>query len=216
MQDTSQKCRFYIVRHGETEWNMAHRMQGQQDSPLTEEGIRQAYERGTTFKDLEFADAFSSDLFRAQRTAEVVTADHDLVVKTTQLLRERSFGQYEGRRFEDYQTELRQFLEAREALSETEQWAFKPAPDIESDSEIVERMMQFIRETAVAYPGKNVLVVAHGGIMRATLHHLGFYDRLQWKHTGGAVKNLGYFVLESDGIDFTITETVGIVKPEDL
>lgn len=216
MQETSQKCRFYIVRHGETEWNTQHKMQGHMDSPLTEVGIRQAYERAVSFKDLQFADAFSSDLFRAKRTAEVVLADHALVVKTTLLLRERCFGKFEGKHFTQYQEELQDLLEAREALSEEQQFAYKLAPDIESDAEVVGRMMQFIRETAVAYPGKNVLVVAHGGIMRAVLHHLGFYSKAQWKKTIGVVKNLGYFVLESDGADFIITQTVDITKPEEL
>lgn len=207
MNTQKQICTFYIIRHGETEWNTQGRMQGHMDSPLTEEGIRQAYARSQSLKDVDFVDAFSSDLFRAQRTAEILAADHNLVVKTNQLLRERCFGSYEGETVQKYQEELRELLEARESLTEEEQFKYKLKEDIESDEEVVTRMLTFLRETAVAYPGKNVLVVAHGGIMRILLVHLG----LVFAQKGyGVVDNLGYFKLESDGSDFTVVETVGI------
>ena len=203
-------CRFYIVRHGQTEWNNARIIQGQLDSPLTEEGIRQAAERSKTFKDIEFADAFASDLFRAHKTAEIIAADHTLAVKTNQLLRERSFGSFDGKHADVFYQELRELLEHRESLSEDKKFAYKLRDDIESDQEVCERMITFLRETAVAYPDKNVLVVAHGGIMRALLFKLGFgtYEELGVD----AIDNLGYVVVESDGVDFFVKETQGIKK----
>ena len=201
-------CTFYIVRHGETEWNVAGKLQGHHDSPLTEAGIRQAMERSGTFKNMKFADAFSSDIFRAQRTAEIISADHQLVVKTSQLLRERSFGTYEGWEYQQFQDELKEALELRESLSEEEQFAQHLAPEVESDAEIAERMIQFLRETAVAYPGKNVLVVSHGGIIKATLQKIG---ALEHSHPSAArIQNLGYAVIDSDGVDFFVRELQGI------
>ncbi len=201
-------CTFYIVRHGETEWNVAGKLQGHHDSPLTEAGIRQAMERSQTFQDLHFADAFSSDIFRAQRTAEIITADHQLVIKTSQLLRERRLGKYEGWEYQQFQDELRETLEKREALSEEEQFAHHLAPEIESDAEIAERMIQFLRETAVAYPGKKVLVVSHGGIIKATLQKIGALGN---SHPSAArIQNLGYAVIDSDGVDFFVKELNGI------
>lgn len=208
MSFSTPPCRFYIVRHGETEWNQQGRLQGQQDSPLTEAGIRQAVERSQTFRDIEFADAFSSDLFRTQRTAELLTADRQLAIKTTQLLRERSFGTFEGATYAVWQTELQKSLEEREALSEEGKFQHKHAPDIESDEEISTRMLTFIRQTAVAYPDQNVLVVAHGGIMRATLNKLAF--TLPSFPKVGHVQNLGYFVLQSDGVEFNLLKYEGL------
>jgi broad specificity phosphatase PhoE len=73
-------CTFYITRHGETVWNIQQRMQGQQDSPLTENGILQAKAAAEKLKKIHFDHAFSSDLLRARRTAEIIAADHDLAI----------------------------------------------------------------------------------------------------------------------------------------
>ena len=80
----------------------------------------------------------------------------------------------------------------------------------ESNTEIATRFITFLREIAATYLGKNVLIVCHGSIMRATLMRLGFatYDTLP----SGNIENTGYFVLESDGVDFFVKETVGINK----
>ncbi len=203
-------CTFYIVRHGETQWNRAGILQGQKDSPLTEEALRAAAKRSKDFKKIDFADAFSSDLFRSQRTAEIIAAEHKLAVTTNKLIRERAFGEYDGMKITEFREKLREKIEYRESLSEKEQFSHKLRDDIESDEEIVTRLITFIRETAIAYPDKNVLVVAHGAIMRAFLIHLGFGNYQELAH--GAISNLGYFVLESDGVEFFIKKTAGINK----
>lgn len=203
-------CHFYIVRHGETEWNQQGRLQGQQDSPLTENGIRQAAERSVTFQNIEFADAFSSDLFRAQRTAEIVVAERQITIKTTQLLRERAFGQFEGIKYEEWQSQLQQSLEERESLTEEGKFYHKHAPDIESDEETSTRMLTFIRQTAIAYPGQKVLVVAHGGIMRATLAKLAF--TIPQIPKVATIQNVGYFILASDGVEFELIEHEGLLE----
>lgn len=203
-------CRIYLVRHGQTEANKTGVLQGHLDSPLTEEGIRQAVARSQTFRDIDFADAFASDLFRAEKTAQIILADRELAVQTTQLLRERSFGSFDGVKIESFLTELRELLEYRESLGEEERYQYKLAPDIDSDQEIAERMLVFLRQTAVAYPGKNVLAVAHGGIMRAILIKLGYGTSSQLEP--GCVTNLGFVVIDSDGVDFFIRQTKGVIK----
>ncbi|HEX7018289.1 MAG TPA: histidine phosphatase family protein [Patescibacteria group bacterium] len=201
-------CTFYIVRHGETEGNKQGILQGHNDTPLTEEGIRQAAERSATFKDIKFADAFSSDLFRTQHTAEIVLAERQLAVKTTQLLRERSHGIYDGQKYEVYNQELKELLEAREALSEEERFRHKIRDDIESDEEIMTRFLTFVRQTAVAYPHQNVLVVTHGGMIKTLLIHLGYVKAAQLHH--GSISNLSYLVMNSDGVEFEVVRTEGI------
>jgi len=185
-------------------------IQGHVDLPLTEKGVRQAAERSATLKHLKFADAFSSDLFRAKHTAEVIAADHALTVKTTELLREQNFGKYNGISFERYLTELHDLLEYRESLSENGRMQFRIADDAESYQEMIERLLQFFRPAALAYPGKNVLVVSHGGLMRLLLVYLGWAEHGELPP--GAVTNAGLIVLQSDGIEFWVEHVDGVVK----
>jgi 2,3-bisphosphoglycerate-dependent phosphoglycerate mutase len=203
-------CTIYVIRHGETEWNIAQKMQGQHDSPLTPAGIEQAKQRAKTLAHINFAEIFSSDLLRAKRTAEIIALEHQITVKTSQLIRERNFGKYEGIEISAYRKALQGLLQKSETLSEKEQFALKLDDDIESDEEISTRMIQFLREVAVAYPGKTIGIVCHGGIMRATLIHLGYGTFKELQH--GAIENVGYYVLEADGVDFFIKSTDGISK----
>src|SRR5258708_18492 len=87
---------FYMVRHGQTDWNKQHRLQGTVDNSLNEMGEQQAKELADVLKDVSFDLAFSSDLLRAKRTAEIIVLEKKLHVATTGLLRERSFGKHEG------------------------------------------------------------------------------------------------------------------------
>lgn len=203
-------CRFYIVRHGQTEWNRQHRIQGQKDSPLTDEGINQAEQLAKKLKEIEFADIYSSDLLRAQRTAEIVALERKSVVKTSQLLREISFGQIEGKKYQQFRQELRQVLEAREKMEK--QVRFKTPIDkgVESDEQVVKRFLLFLRQTALAYLGENVLIVSHGGVIRSLLIYFDYGDYQSLPH--GCVSNAGYLVIESDGIDFFLKEVNGVNK----
>lgn len=205
-------CTIYLVRHGETEWNVKCLMQGHEDSPLTGEGIKQAKELAAKLKKIKFAAVFSSDLLRAKRTAEIITLEKKLAVKTTKLLRERSFGRFEGKTYQEYGNELKQMFEKVEELNEKQKLQFKPATNIESYEEIFKRLNLFLREVSIAYPGKNILVVAHGGVIKAFLIHLGFakYQELP----AGTIKNTAYVKLLSDGTDYFIKETFGIEKVE--
>ena len=189
--------------------NVKRILQGHSDFPLTEEGIKQVSILAKKLANIRFDHAFSSDLLRAKRTAEIIVLEHKLIVNTKKLLRERTFGRLEGRPYDDYERKkLRDAVLKYESLQDKEKFSFKFREDIESDEEIVMRFLVFLREVSIAYIGKNVLVVSHGGIMRALLIHLGFgtYKTLQ----PGAIKNLGYFKLESDGVVFFIKETEGI------
>lgn len=197
---------FYIVRHGQTDWNVAEIMQGSSDSTLTEEGIKGAKELGKTFKHIKFDLAYSSDLSRSKRTAEIILLERKIALLSTKLIRERAYGEFEGKHNSNY----KKVNEILKKLTDEERYSYKYSEGIESDKEIVERFMTFIREVAVANPGKTVLVVSHGGIMRAILVKLGFgtHDELRT----GSVRNMGWFKLETDGVDFYIKETKNI-KP---
>src|ERR1041385_1316907 len=87
---------FYLIRHGQTDWNKEHLLQGIVDNVLNEAGERQAKELAKTLHHVHFDLAFSSDLLRAKRTAEIILLEKKVHVETTKLLRERAFGKHEG------------------------------------------------------------------------------------------------------------------------
>ncbi len=198
-------CTFYIVRHGETEWNVQRRLQGHGNSALTKNGKQQIKALRTSLRDTTFDAIYSSDLARTQQTADILNIERRLAINTTELIRERSFGTHEGKLVEEYQREIRHLLDEYESLSEEQKFSFK-YPGVESDEEVISRFIRFLRETAVAYPGKKILVVSHGGAMRALLVHLGFSTYTEDLY----VNNAAYAVIESDGTDFFIKKTEGI------
>lgn len=193
-------CTIYLVRHGQTEWNIKGLIQGHTDSPLTLEGQKQASSLAKEFKTRKFDAVFSSDLLRAKRTAEIIALEHRLIVETTKALRERRFGKLEGRLHEE--------LKILKELMEKAQLSGYRTLGIETDDEMISRLITFLREIAVAYLGKTVLVVSHGGMMRNLLVHLGLstYDKLPHK----SVANTAYIKLTSDGVDFFVKETKGV------
>ena len=92
-------CTLYIVRHGETEWNVKKIIQGNEDIPLNKKGESQAKELAKKLRHIKFDVIFSSDLIRAKRTAEIINIEKKLIVQTTKALKERYFGKYQGKSF---------------------------------------------------------------------------------------------------------------------
>lgn len=86
----------YIMRHGKTDWNVMHKLQGQTDIPLNEEGIAMAKEAALNCRDTHFDICFCSPLIRARMTAETVLKDRDIPVVYDDRLKEMCFGEYEG------------------------------------------------------------------------------------------------------------------------
>ncbi|HAO64442.1 TPA: hypothetical protein DCQ44_00475 [Candidatus Taylorbacteria bacterium] len=209
-----QKTTFYIVRHGETEFNVSGIMQGHTDSPLTEKGQEQAKLVGNALKDIDFDLVFSSDLLRAKRTAEIMLLEKKLAINTTELLRERSYGRYDGRSATEYREENKEMLAKIVDLEWSERSKIKFSPDAESDHEVVSRFTLFLREAAVTYAGKKVLIVTHGGTMRSFLVQIGWGTAKELP--GGCIQNTGYVKLVSDGIDFEIQEVVGVGRSESV
>jgi broad specificity phosphatase PhoE len=200
----------YLVRHGQTEWNVKGLAQGHLDSSLTQEGIKQAQEISQKLKHIRFADIFSSDLLRAKRTADIVAQEHKLIVKTTKLLRERTFGKYEGKPYKDFHDAFNMLLKKYQNISDKEKTKLKLAQNIDSIDEIMSRLFVFLREIALSYINKKVLVITHGGVMRHLLIHLAFGNEKSL--SPGSISNTAIIKLESDGVDFFVKETNGINK----
>ncbi len=112
---------------------------------------------------------------------------------------------------EELTNNFNHIFEQLKTLPEDEQWRHKLSPDIESHEELISRFITKLREIAVAYTGKNVLVVSHGGPIRYLLMHLGYakFGSLP----AHSFSNAGYIKVLCDGIDFEVKEVKGIRKP---
>jgi broad specificity phosphatase PhoE len=164
----------YYVRHGETDWNLAGRLQGSHDPALNALGRRQAGVCADILRDLIEREGRSpldypyvaSPLQRARQTAEIMRAALGLApgdYNVDPRLREISFGEWEGLTFRDVRSHAPQALAARER----NKWEFVP-PGGESYAQVALRM----REWYGALDGDTV-VIAHGGTARALIAVLG-------------------------------------------
>jgi len=201
-------CNLYLVRHGETEWNVKNIIQGQSNSNLTDKGIEQAKSTGEELKDIHFDAIFSSDSTRAHDTAKIIKLDRELMIETSQLLRERNFGKFEGKHGSEFLEAFRKKLKEKETLSDEEEWNFTVSDDIETDEMIASRFIMKLREIAVAYTNKTVLVVSHGGPTKMFLAKIGYATRQEL--ISGSLKNAGYINVLSDGVDFFIQKVKGV------
>lgn len=198
----------YLVRHGQTTWNAEGRIQGHQNSVLTESGRSQVAALADKLADIHFDALYSSDLARAYQSAEILAAKRQLVILTSQALRERSSGRLEGQLRHEIKEELDAIWQAINQLPPEERWHARVAEDAESEAEVMARFIPFIREIAVAHDGQSVLVVSHGALIRTFLVHLGSYTYDEMK--GADFSNAGYVVFQSDGIEFKVEQIVGL------
>ena len=95
------KTTVYVTRHGETEWNVAKRMQGRKNSALTENGILQAKQLGERMKDLSIHAIYSSPSERTLHTAELIKGERDIPIIADEHFYEISMGIWEGQTIDD-------------------------------------------------------------------------------------------------------------------
>ncbi len=152
-----------LVRHGETDWNLERRVQGHSDRPLNETGVVQARALVEELAGERIDAVYSSDLLRALDTAGGVAASRGLEPVALPELREKNFGTWEGLT----DTEIRE----RYPQALTGPWG-----DEETAEELAERVLAALRKIAAEHPGGRVLVVTHGGPVRAVLRHCEVED----------------------------------------
>lgn len=198
----------YIVRHGQTEWNIDKRFQGRTDIKLTEEGVAMAVESGKNLLDVEFDKVFSSPLSRAKVTAEAFLGGRNIPIHIEPRLREMSFGVYEGHTIEE-------LLEEDPAC--TFQYFFsKPelyqAPEEgETFEEVIARASAFLTDTVEPLANdpaiKRVMLVGHGAINKALMCHVKKHGVPEF-WSGGLQKNCNVIILRyEDGIYTILDET---------
>lgn len=152
--------RLIVIRHGETAWNVDTRIQGQLDIGLNATGQRQAQQLGQALADETVEAVYASDLARAWDTACAVAGPLGLEVVPDPRLRERAFGDFEGRTFAD--------IEAN-SPEEARRWRTRdPEFEPEGGESLIafrHRVTGVAAELAARHPGALVVLVAHGGVM---------------------------------------------------
>jgi probable phosphoglycerate mutase len=152
--------RVFALRHGETAWNVEHRIQGQLDVPLNQRGREQAARLALALQGEGLAAVHSSDLSRATATAQAVAEACGLPVAQDAALRERAFGRFEG---ESYAS-----IEARwpeDALRwRRREIDFAPGGG-ETLRDFSARCVAVLTRLALAHRGEAIAVVAHGGVL---------------------------------------------------
>ena len=153
--------RLLLVRHGETEQNIAGCMQGHQPGVLTERGKTQAQALASRLKDEVIHYAFTSDLARAIDTAEFIRQFHpNLTIEPTPAIRERALGIYEGQPGHLYYEGF--------VKSGAERTQFKPEGG-ESILDVLNRTNAFLEKIRALPTDSNILICTHGGVITTLL-----------------------------------------------
>lgn len=181
--------RIIAVRHGETSWNADARIQGQRDIGLNETGRWQAQCVGKALAEEPITAVYSSDLERAHATAQSISEVTGIPVTPHEGLRERSFGMFEGKTFDEiHQTWPEHAHNWRKRIPE-----WQPPEGGESLIQLRERVTRTVQELAARHPGEQIVVVAHGGVLDA-LYRVATGQEVNsprtWELPNGAINRL--------------------------
>ena len=180
----------YLARHGQTLFNVQHKIQGFCDSPLTTTGIQQAIVARDHLKelDIQFDDAYASTSERASDTLEILT---DIPYKRVKELREWHFGSYEG--------------EGEHLNPPLPYNDFFVQFGGESQQDLTKRIVSTISEIAKNSSGDNILIVSHGAAIANFYRH--------WEHTSnikrdGKISNCSLFHYEFENDQFKLQSII--------
>jgi probable phosphoglycerate mutase len=155
-----------VWRHGHTDWNASHRVQGQTDVPLNALGRQQAVDAAELLIKMKPDVIVSSDLHRAADTAAALAALTGLAIRYDERLRERFFGSWQG---------LTMAEVAQVHPAEYARWTAgqEVGGDMESLDDLGKRVGEALREAAeLTSPGGTVVVATHGAAARQGIGHL--------------------------------------------
>lgn len=151
----------YIMRHGKTEWNEKHKLQGRTNIPLNEDGREMAKRAAAEYADINFDICYCSPLIRALETAQIVLENRNVPIVTDDRLMEMCFGIYEG---------VENCLEIPNCpislfFNEPDKYII-PAPEGESFEELFSRTGEFLKEIVepLLAEDKDILIVGHGAM----------------------------------------------------
>jgi probable phosphoglycerate mutase len=204
--------RLIIVRHGETEANLAGRWQGHGDSPLTEAGTAQAEAVARRLRGCSFSALYSSDLGRAHQTARIIAGQTGHEVILDGRLRERHLGVFQGLT----RAEMADRYPEAYHLYRTS-GPGHAIPGGESARQCFERATAGLAEIALKHLGETVVVVTHGGVLNGLMRHalgIPFDSPRRFKIWNASVNVFlfegGHWVLETWGDRCHLSDLVAL------
>lgn len=170
----------YIMRHGQTDWNVVHKLQGRTDIPLNDNGRQMARAAREKYKDMAIDCCYCSPLQRAKETAELVLEGRTIPIVTDERLKEMSFGAFEGEenvfdKPDHPMNTLFKYPQDYVACQESETFA-----------SLYARTGEFVQEVLIPQlkKGKDILVVGHGAMSLSIINRVydvkikDFWERL--------------------------------------
>jgi len=154
-----------FIRHGVTDWNVARRWQGHTDIPLNDDGREQAHKLAQRLAEWPIQAIYTSDLLRAQETANVLAKNHNLVPIIDANLRERNGGVFQGLTIE-------QLNSWHGDIWHQVRHDGSAPPNGESMLEVGIRAYSSFEKISLAHRGETVAIVSHGGTLNILISHL--------------------------------------------
>jgi len=157
----------YLTRHGQTEWNLAQKMQGHQGSPLTQHGVQQAKWLGERLSTVPFDAIYCSSSPRAITTAGIISGNRSTEIVKLDALKEINMGLWEGQHIkhitQDFPTQYRQFF--------NEPHLYQPTGLGETYHELMNRALPAIQDILTKHQGQQILVVTHRITLKAMMSY---------------------------------------------
>ncbi len=149
-----------LIRHGETDWNTAGRIQGFRDIALSERGLRQAQVLARHLEDQKLDAVYASDLTRAMQTANPLAQQRGIALRIDARLKERGFGLFEGHTYAEAEANW-----PHEYAIWRQRDPGHAVPGGESYRDARVRVLASLADIARAHAGQTVAVVTHGGVL---------------------------------------------------
>lgn len=156
----------YLTRHGQTEWNVQHRMQGHQDSPLTALGVQQAQWLGRGLQDVQLDAVYASSSPRTLRTAELILGERQIPVTACDEFKELCMGSWEGCESaaigQSDPEQYRYFWEDPEKFN---------VQGSETFAQVQQRALNKLQEIVGRHEGQTLLIVTHTVVIKVLMAH---------------------------------------------
>lgn len=183
----------YLIRHGETIWNEAGKIQGHADISLNENGRQMARLTGKALENVHFDKIFSSPLVRAYETAQLIGANRNIDIIISEDLKEIGFGECEGAVFKEHindpQSPIYTFFKNPND--------YLPTKGGETIEEVCLRAAKFLEEVILPLEKscERVMAVAHGAMIKALLSHIKKLDKKDF-WSGAYQKNCAVTIID--------------------